>query len=209
MKKIPILIVIAISFIVLFGIIFSFNNAQNSNDQATPTTAESNSMKDMYASISGDEFDKAFLADMLAHHQGALNMASLARAETTKNEIRTLSENILTSQTKEVQQMMDWQQQWGYLDGSNPHAGHAMEAGDGMGAAMAAMEAKLYDLTGDAYDKEFLAQMIVHHQQAIDMSRYAETNAGRQEIKDLARDIIRAQQKEIADMQRWQKDWGY
>jgi len=209
MKKVPILIVIATSFIVLIGIIFSFNNTQDSDDQATPTTAESNSMKDMYASISGDEFDKAFLADMLAHHQGALNMASLARAETTKNEIRKLSENILASQTKEVQQMMDWQQQWGYIDGTDPHAGHVMEAGDGMGADMAAMEAKLYDLTGEAYDKEFVAQMILHHQQAIDMSRYAETNAKHQELKAMAAAIIAAQQKEIDDMKRWQQQWGY
>ena len=105
--------------------------------------------------------------------------------------------------------MLHWQKQWGYVDGSDPHAGHAMEADDGMGASMAAMEAKLYDLTGDAYDKEFLTQMILHHQQAVDMSKYAETNAGRQEIKTLAQTIMNAQEREIADMQRWQKEWGY
>ena len=105
--------------------------------------------------------------------------------------------------------MMDWQQQWGYIDGTDPHAGHVMEAGDGMGADMAAMEAKLYDLTGEAYDKEFVAQMILHHQQAIDMSRYAETNAKHQELKAMAAAIIAAQQKEIDDMKRWQQQWGY
>ncbi|NDC31513.1 MAG: DUF305 domain-containing protein, partial [Bacteroidetes bacterium] len=29
------------------------------------------------------------------------------------------------------------------------------------------------------------------------------------EIKQLSKDIITAQEKEIAEMMQWQKDWGY
>ncbi|HPE85487.1 MAG TPA: DUF305 domain-containing protein, partial [Chlamydiales bacterium] len=70
-------------------------------------------------------------------------------------------------------------------------------------------EAKLNGLSGEAYDKEFLKQMILHHQQAVDMSKYADTNAKHQEVKDLARAVITAQEKEIADMKSWQQKWGY
>jgi len=165
----------------------------------------------MYASMTGDQFDKAYLADMIAHHQGALNMASQARELATKAEIRTLADVILSSQATEVQQMMDWQQEWNYsaTDSSNPHAGHMMESSGGMGDDMADMEAKLNGLSGEAYDKEFLKQMILHHQQAVDMSKYADANAKHQEVKDLARAVITAQEKEIADMKSWQQKWGY
>ena len=50
--------------------------------------------------------------------------------------------------------------------------------------------------------------MILHHQQAVDMSKYADTNAKHQEVKDLARAVITAQEKEIADMKSWQQKWA-
>lgn len=209
MKKIPIIIVIVAGLTVLIGIVASFDNTQISDKQVTQPTTERDATNEMYANIRGDEFDKAYLADMIAHHQGALNMASYARSETAREQIKILSETILSSQTKEVQQMLDWQKTWGYIDGTDPHAGHMMEAGDGMGADMAEMEAKLYNLNGPAFDKEFLKQMILHHQQAVDMSKYAETNAKHQDLKDLAKSIIGAQEKEITDMKRWQQEWGY
>ena len=74
---------------------------------------------------------------------------------------------------------------------------------------MVEMQNKLQGLTGEEYDKEFLKQMIVHHEQAVEMSKYAATNAKHQEIKDLASAVISAQTKEIEQMKQWQKDWGY
>lgn len=209
MKKIPIIIVVIAGLTVLIGVVTSIDNPQISDKQVTQPINERDATNDMYASITGDDFDKAYLSDMIAHHQGALNMASYARAETAREQIKILSETILSSQTKEVQQMLDWQKTWGYIDGTDPHAGHMMESGGGMGADMAEMEAKLYNLNGPVFDKEFLKQMILHHQQAVDMSRYAATNAKHQDLKELAKSIISAQEKEIADMKRWQQEWGY
>jgi uncharacterized protein (DUF305 family) len=72
---------------------------------------------------------------------------------------------------------------------------------------MASMNAGLQGKTGDAFDQEFLAEMIVHHQGAIDMAKLALSNAKHQEIKDLAQAIISAQTKEIGEMKQWQKSW--
>ena len=201
--------------ILLIYVIFLLNDkSQSKVDSSTETSQISqsdNQTSSMYANMTGDQFDKAYLTDMIAHHQGALNMASQAQKLTTKAEIRTLADAILTSQATEVQQMMDWQQEWGYstTDSSNPHAGHMMESSGSMGDDMANMEAKLNGLSGEAYDKEFLKQMILHHQQAVDMSKYADTNAKHQEVKDLAQAVITAQEKEIADMKSWQQKWGF
>lgn len=77
------------------------------------------------------------------------------------------------------------------------------------GGSMTDMNAALEGKTGDEFDKEFITQMIEHHQGAIDMAKQAQLNAGRDEIKNMAQDIITAQEKEIEQMQQWQKDWGF
>jgi uncharacterized protein (DUF305 family) len=56
---------------------------------------------------------------------------------------------------------------------------------------------------GDA-DRDFVAHMIPHHQGAVNMAQ-VELKYGRDPaIKKLARDIIKAQDQEIAFMQKWQ-----
>lgn len=71
------------------------------------------------------------------------------------------------------------------------------------------MVASLRDKSGDAYDEAFIAEMIDHHQGAIDMAKLSQKQANHQEIKDLSKAIITAQEKEIAEMKQWQAMWGY
>lgn len=75
--------------------------------------------------------------------------------------------------------------------------------------AMTSMSSALHGKTGDAFDEAFVSGMITHHQDAIDMARMADRQAKHQEVKDLSRAIIDAQQKEIDLMEQWQKDWGF
>lgn len=82
--------------------------------------------------------------------------------------------------------------------------GTASSTMDGMmRGMMAGMEGK----TGDEFDKAFLMEMIMHHQGAVVMAEAALRDAKHQEIKDLAKAIIDAQKKEIADMQAWNQAW--
>lgn len=62
--------------------------------------------------------------------------------------------------------------------------------------------------TGEAFDKEFLLQMSVHHQGAIDMATMALEKSERPEIKTFAQQIIDAQSAEIAKMKAWLTDWS-
>lgn len=75
--------------------------------------------------------------------------------------------------------------------------------------SMSDMNKQLEGLSGDDYDKAFIEMMIVHHQGAIDMAKISDTRAKHDEIKQLSKDIITAQEKEITEMKQWQKDWGY
>ncbi len=79
----------------------------------------------------------------------------------------------------------------------------------GMNMSMQDMMNSLDGKTDDDFDKIFISSMIRHHQGAINMARSAQENAGHQEIKDLADDIISAQTREIEMMMQWQKDWGF
>lgn len=80
---------------------------------------------------------------------------------------------------------------------------------DAMGMSMTDMSAMLEGKTGDAFDKAFIEGMIPHHQGAIDMAEAALRDAKHDEIINMARAIINAQQAEIEQMQGWYDAWGY
>jgi len=75
--------------------------------------------------------------------------------------------------------------------------------------SMADMNKELEGLSGDNYDKAFIEMMIAHHEGAVDMAELSAERAKHNEIKQLSREIITAQEKEITDMRQWQLDWGY
>ncbi len=59
----------------------------------------------------------------------------------------------------------------------------------------------------DVLDAHFIEQMIPHHEDAITMSRLAENNAKKLEVKKLAQSIITSQNAEISQMRLWYKEW--
>lgn len=72
------------------------------------------SMTNMLKGKTGDEFDKAFIAMMIPHHQGAVDMAGKAKISAKHEEIKTMANEIISSQNKEIKMMRDWQKAWGY-----------------------------------------------------------------------------------------------
>jgi len=60
----------------------------------------------------GAEFDKAFIDDMIPHHQGAVEMAELVLTSTDRPELKKLAQEIIDAQTKEIKMMQEWQKEW-------------------------------------------------------------------------------------------------
>jgi hypothetical protein len=79
-----------------------------------------------------------------------------------------------------------------------------MEASKALQAAHVTMSERMSSvpLTGDP-DRDFLAQMIPHHEGAVDMSKVLLKDGVRPEVRRLAQEIIVHQQGEIEMMRRW------
>jgi len=79
----------------------------------------------------------------------------------------------------------------------------------GMGQGMMCMKTDLEALKkAPDFDKEFVRQMIPHHQMAVMMAQMATRRATRPEIRALAQSIIKSQNAEIVQMQGWQQAWN-
>lgn len=70
------------------------------------------SMNDALKGKTGDEFDRAFLSEMIVHHEGAVEMAELAKKNAKHQEIKDLSDAIISAQEKEIESMKAWQKSW-------------------------------------------------------------------------------------------------
>ena len=55
--------------------------------------------------LKGTEFDRKFLTMMIAHHQGAITMASTEQARGASTHAKALAQKITTAQSAEIQQM--------------------------------------------------------------------------------------------------------
>lgn len=102
---------------------------------------------------------------------------------------------------------------WG--SGSSKTTNHVMPDGSIMpNSQMNSMEHSMNSMTeslkgkaGTEFDKEFLSQMIIHHEGAVEMSKMVLSSSQNPELIKLANDIISAQNKEIQMMKDWQINW--
>jgi uncharacterized protein (DUF305 family) len=105
--------------------------------------------------------------------------------------------------------------QTGGQKGHDAHAGHAMPAAPADIANLPSVKAYTaandrmhkdmsISFTGNA-DVDFVKGMVPHHQGAIDMAKIVLEHGKDPQIRRLAREIIKAQNSEIAMMRAWLK----
>lgn len=78
------------------------------------SSMDMNSMNAQLKGKTGDDFDKTFLSLMTEHHQGAIDMATQAKQSAKHPELKTMADDIISAQTREIEQMKTWKSQWGY-----------------------------------------------------------------------------------------------
>lgn len=144
-----------------------------------------------------------FLDTMIVHHQAAVDMAILAETRAERSELKELAANIISEQEREIAKMSEWREQW--FEGKTKAVNLEFP---GMADGMRGMDMKkLESLKGSEFDVEFIRQMISHHEGAVEMAKAIKGGEGRAELKELADDIITAQQAEIKQMREWLSAW--
>ena len=110
----------------LGGLVVSFAATQLDEQAGSGDEMTMTQMTEELADKSGDEYDAAFIASMIEHHQSAVDMAKLSATRAEHEEIKQLSEQIIEAQEREIAQMRQWQQDWGY-DDEHSDMDHSME----------------------------------------------------------------------------------
>jgi uncharacterized protein (DUF305 family) len=206
--------ILAGSVITALSITYSTSAQQQRQLQSPPCGATSTMPHKM---AGRQHIDQHFIEMMIPHHQGAIEMANLALQKAQHPEVKKLATTIKADQTKEIEQMKAWYKQWyGTEVSATPKTGMAMHHGRGQGmprmsmhSGMMGMEMNLETLKNASdFDKEFVRQMIPHHESAVMMARMVANNATRPEIRNLAEAIIKSQTAEIQQMQQWYQAWS-
>jgi uncharacterized protein (DUF305 family) len=149
----------------------------------------------------GEYSDERFIDAMVPHHQGAVEMAQVALENAQHREIRTLARDVVTAQEAEIERLKSIKErEFGTSKVPMKMSAEEMEM---MGMSMSPKELA----NQDPFDKAFIDNMIPHHESAIDMASVALENSANAEIKEIARAIVDAQQREIAQMKRWRGEW--
>lgn len=114
-------------------------------------------------------------------------IASLTACSTTGSQNQTQTPNATATEASDKQQMN--------------HGGGMHHGGMNHSTAM-----ELGPANAD-YDLRFIDAMTPHHQGAVEMAKEAQQKSKRPEIKNLAGEIIKAQNKEIAQLKQWRTAW--
>lgn len=163
------------------------------------------------SSIAGS-IDRHFIEQMIPHHDDAILMAEIALKKAEHPEIATLAKNIKRTQSEENTKMRKWYRSWYDTDVPEKSVYEGM-GGRGMGGGMmgGGMMGDATDVNAlrnaKQFDKEFIEQMIPHHQMAIMMTTMLLQGTERKEMKTLGQAIIDTQSKEIDQMRSWYRNW--
>jgi uncharacterized protein (DUF305 family) len=148
----------------------------------------------------GEYSDERFVDSMVPHHKGAVDMARVALRGAKHEEIKQLAENIVSTQKAELKDLKSIKKEE-FGSASVPRS-------------MSEDQMRMMGMTDpwdlakrNPFDRAFIDAMIPHHQSAIEMAQVAREKSGNSRIRELAENIVSAQQREIAQMKQWRKEW--
>jgi uncharacterized protein (DUF305 family) len=148
-------------------------------------------------------FDLQFIDNMIVHHQEAIDTAKVTQIKASHAELLAMAKDIVSSQSTEIEQLKKWRREW--FSDAPPAKGN--ESSTSSHSMKPMNTAALDKLQGNAYDIEFITQMIPHHEGAVMMAKDALQQSTKPEIRKMATEIIKAQEAEIRLMQGWQAAW--
>jgi uncharacterized protein (DUF305 family) len=158
--------------------------------------------------------DRAFVREMIPHHQMATEMAKMAKTDGEHAKIRRLARRIITAQSAEIRTLKRIAKDLGVTPAEMPMDGEMSEQTMrdletlGLAEEESGMAIDMHDLHGaKPFDRVFIDMMIPHHQGAIRMARAELAKGKNRRLRRIARNIVRDQAKEIRTMNAWREAW--
>lgn len=150
-----------------------------------------------------DEVSAGFLRDMKTHHAQAVAMSKPIHERSDDADLSYLAFDIMTTQQGQIGIMTGWLDLAGQ---SQSASGNAMawmgHEGPMPGMATPEQVAELDTLPVVQMEEQYLRLMIAHHRGALDMALYAQRNAAKEDVANLAAQMYAGQESEIDLMER-------
>lgn len=159
-------------------------------------------MQKMHATKPKGNTDHDFAHHMLAHHQGAVAMADIELRDGKDATMRRMAEQIKADQQREIAALEAAATR---LDNA-PTNYQPQDPADPFTSKMkASMEGMMQNMPKTVADPDmnFNMLMTVHHQSAVDMAQAELAHGKDTKLKEMAQQMIDAQQKEIAAFKAW------
>ena len=148
--------------------------------------------------------DPMFTAQMIPHHQAAIDMAALAATRAEHPEIKQLAADIASGQASEIALM----KRVGKANKWDPNAKMQHSGSEGMSTSEMGMDMDVSKLkSAKPFDKAFIEMMVPHPEGAILMANHELARGSNSEIRALGRRIIRSQSAQMKQMRTWYRTW--
>lgn len=197
MKRAMLPVFVAASLLLACGGEKSTTTSTETSTAGAPPAATASQSTAAAATTASPQYDLQFIDAMTKHHQSAVEMATLASQRAAAPEIKQMATKMAADQQKEIAQLKAWRDQW--FANAPASDGASIPGASSMNMDMS----HLQSLQGHQFDMMFIDMMVPHHEGAITMSCDAHAKAEHAELKKFARDVIRAQEREISQLQQW------
>ena len=149
---------------------------------------------------SAETFDRAFIDGMVPHHRAAIEMAREAKkAGLSQPDLMQIADDIVRTQQAEIDQMLAWRKEWFGSAEVDPDGAEEL----GLSRSQMGMSHDASELaSAHDVDAAFATMMIDHHEGAVAMANLALERGGRVQLRELARGIVEAQEREIRVMKK-------
>jgi len=181
-------------------------NASSHAGHSMPDSAETTNavtatmdmmMHDMHNAKPTGNNDVDFAVMMVEHHKGAVEMSKVEVEKGNNAELKAFAQKVIDDQNKEIGFMQEAISKAPKT--TSPNSADFQKALNGSMMAMMGDSTIVYN----DIDKDFAAQMIPHHQSAVDMAKAYLEYGKAASLRTLSQNIIASQTTEITWLKQW------
>lgn len=193
MKNILILLILSIAFV------FAKQHSQIKDSISDQILSSMHKPMMDTSFVESKNIEKDFLANMIPHHQGAINSSKLLLEYSSDKKLKEIAQNIIKAQEKEIIEFKEILDKKAYKETKISKKDYENFVKDEKDIMKKMMHSMHMVKASKNIEKDFMQAMIHHHQGAVDLSKQILSLSKDDKIRQIAQNIIEKQEKEIQD----------